>query len=763
MKFRLLGMLLLGCLAQSSSAAAANEIVFVATNPLKTARVAETIEINWDELIARLPGLQPDHLVLVDMNTGKNIVTQVIDLDQDGQPEQLLFQTDFGTDDPQKTYRLQKCSFPVSRLGSKVYGRFVPERKDDFAWENDRVAFRIYGPALEAEMVSSGIDVWAKRVPYSIIEKWYAAGDASYHTDSGEGLDFYTVGTTRGCGGSGIWDGHALQVSRNFTKFRRIANGPIRVLCELTYAPWQVEGAAIAEVKRISLDAGHNLNRIESLFQASQTQSIQFAAGIAIHQDWTSTVGSDERQGWLSQWESQADKGGLGCAIILDPTSLIEFKDQDGNHLAIGKAMTNQVVRYYAGAGWDKSGQFSDRKKWESYVDRTARALQAPIQITFLNFNSDYRKKNPPTESWARTIARTIMKTYPDPTDMDVYGKGWTYTNGFFLHGLYRLAQKEKNPEYSAYIKQWLDHYIDESGRLIPEEYKMEEFKLDDIETGKIALLMYQKTGDPRYLRACEQLIEQLQKQPRTTDGGYWHKRIYPWQMWLDGIYMADAFLLQYAAVTNKPQWTAEAIKQIELIAAHTLDKQTGLYYHGWDERKNPVWADPVSGASPAFWGRAIGWFAMALVDGLDELPADHPDRHKLLSILKDLSTALIRYQDPYTGLWYQVIDRGTKADNWHETSSSAMFCYAFARAVHQGYLPKKFLQSAEKSFKGLCDHHVYFDEQGLLYLTGTVKVGTLNFASSKGDYDYYISTDRRINDFKGVGAFLFAALELNK
>ena len=346
---------------------------------------------------------------------------------------------------------------------------------------------------------------------------------------------------------------------------------------------------------------------------------------------------------------------------------------------------------------------------------------------------------------------------------MDVYGKGWTYTNGFFLHGLYRLEQKEPNQKYLRYIQRWLDHYIDQDGRLISSEYKMEEYKLDDVEAGKIALLMYQKTGDARYRRACEQLIEQLQKQPRTAEGGYWHKLVYPWQMWLDGIYMADAFLLQYAAAVKQPNWADEAIRQIELITAHTLDGQSGLYYHGWDERKNPVWADPVTGASPSFWGRALGWFAMALVDGLDELDAHHVQRPQLLKILKELSAALVKYQDPETGLWFQVVDRGDHPANWHETSCSAMFSYALARSVHQGYLPKKYLENAEKAFRGLCEHHVYFDEQGLFYLTGTVKVGTLNFASSQGDFDYYVNTDRRINDFKGVAAFLFAALELNR
>ncbi|NLP10538.1 glycoside hydrolase family 88 protein [bacterium] len=759
MKYTLLAWL--GLIGQIWAHPAEKEIVFVAANPLKSVRSFETIELDWKELSARLPGVQPDRFFLKDLNTGKLVVTQILDADADGRPDQLLFQSDFGKDDPLKTFRLAMTSTPPGRSSGRLYGRFVPERKDDFAWENDRIAFRMYGPALEAEMISSGIDVWTKRVPYPIIDKWYAAGDASYHRDSGEGLDFYNVGSSRGCGGTGIWDGQSLHVSRNFKSYRCIAGGPIRLVFELRYDPWTIAGDTISEVKRISLDAGHQFNRIESIYQSTRSLPISFAAGVAKHPDWQAAVAFSREHGWLSRWESRDDFGALGCAVILDPNALVDFYEQDMNHLIVGKATPAQAVRYYAGAGWDRSGYFNHREEWEAYVDLYAQAVQTPIQITYLT-SASLRQK-PKAESWAHIVARSIIQTYPNPADLDVYGKGWTYTNGFFLHGLYRLQQKEPNQEYLRYIQKWLDRYIDHDGRLISSEYKMDEYKLDDVEAGKIALLMYQRTGDTRYRRACEQLVEQLQKQPRTTEGGYWHKLVYPWQMWLDGIYMADAFLLQYAAAVQQPNWTDEAIRQIKLITAHTLDGKTGLYYHGWDEKKNPVWADPLTGASPGIWGRALGWFAMALVDGLDELDAHHPQRPQLLQILSKLSAALVTYQDPETGLWYQVVDRGDHTANWHETSCSAMFSYALARSVHQGYLPKKYLKNAEKAFQGLCRHHVYFDEQGLFYLTGTVKVGTLNFASSQGDFEYYVNTDRRINDFKGVAAFLFAALELNR
>lgn len=746
-----------------SSPAADKSLVFTAKNPLRMARPSETIELLWADLVQRVPTLSPFNLLLTDLNTGQAVVTQIIDMNQDGLPESLIFQTSFRLDDPLKTFRLENTEAKTNQPPAAVYGRFVPERKDDFAWENDRIAFRIYGPALESEMVSSGIDVWLKKVRYPVIDKWYAAGEASYHKDSGEGLDLYTVGPSRGCGGSGLWDGRALQVSGNFRSWRVLARGPVRFSFELTYAPWNVNGRSVSEIKRISLDAGQNFNRIESLFQAEGTQEVTFGAGIAIHDAWPGEFSSNKERGWLSRWETTPADGALGCAMVMDPRGLIEFTTVTANHLMLGRANISEPVCYFTGAGWDRSGQFTDRGAWETYVDQFSRRLQTPVHIAFLTSSTAYQQRHGRIDNWPDVVARSIMRQYPDPADLDVYGTGWTYTNGFFLDALFQLGRKTGQVEYLNYAKKWVDGLVDSQGRLLPEQYVVDEFKLDDIEAGKLALLLYQHNGDKKYLTLCEQLLDQLKQQPRTTDGGFWHKRIYPWQMWLDGIYMADAFLMSYAAVTDSPEYLDEAFRQIRLISRHTENPATGLYVHGWDEKKNPVWADPVSGASPEVWGRALGWFFMALVDGLENVPAEHPQRPALVKQIQDLASRICACQDRRSGLWYQVVNRGEAKDNWHESSCSAMFAYGLAKAADQGVIKKEYRRNAMAAFRGLCDRHVYFDDKGLFHLTGTVKVGTLNFANSNGDYDYYVNTDRRIDDFKGVGAFFFAAQQLAK
>jgi unsaturated rhamnogalacturonyl hydrolase len=385
------------------------------------------------------------------------------------------------------------------------------------------------------------------------------------------------------------------------------------------------------------------------------------------------------------------------------------------------------------------------------------------ITTTYLTEAKDFIASHK-IKPWSETIANTILATYPNPADMEVFSKGkWSYTNGYFLNALSECYLINKNSQYFDYIKQWVNLFLDATGRIDPLKYKHDDFELDNIAPGRLLLFLYQQTSDNRYAKAADQLLDQLNHQPRTSDGGFWHKKLYTNQMWLDGIYMADVFLAQYASAFNKSQYFDEAAKQMELIFKHTYDPKTGLLFHGWDESKNKIWADPLTGASPEIWGRALGWYLMAVVDGLDYIPNNHPEHPKLVQIFKSLAANLIKYQDTTSGLWYQVVNKGNLPGNWLETSCSAMFAYALAKGVQSGYLGNVYLQRANKAFDGLVDNEIFFDDQGKIYVNGTVKVGTLNLRVSKGDYDYYIGVDRRINDFKGIAAFFYLALILNK
>ncbi len=362
--------------------------------------------------------------------------------------------------------------------------------------------------------------------------------------------------------------------------------------------------------------------------------------------------------------------------------------------------------------------------------------------------------------SWINAIGGTYTDIYKNPSDLEIFSPGeWNYTNGFFVNALCYFDQLSGEDKYLSYVQQWLDLFITIDGTIDSLKYSRAKYRLDDILPGRALLYVYKKTGDEKYLKACDELLDQLKHQPRTSEGGYWHKKIYDWQMWLDGIYMSDVFLLQYADLLNKPHYYDEAIFQIQLIYKHTLDTVTGLLYHGWDESRSKIWADPETGRSPEFWGRSLGWYMMALVDALDYIPESHPRRNEILQMLQLLADKIAAYQDKETGMWYQVVNKADVEGNWPETSCTAMFAYTFMKAYKMGYLPETFNSSAEKAYETLKREYVYFNDSGKLYLIGTVKVGTLNVEVSNGSFEYYISVDRRVNDFKGIAALLYLAI----
>jgi hypothetical protein len=312
-------------------------------------------------------------------------LVQAVDLDGDSTFDQLIFQTGL---EPRttKTFLLTLGAKPsLGREDYRVYGRFVRERHDDFAWENDLVAHRVYGPALETwekePLTSSGVDVWVKRTRALVVNDWYMVDD--YHRDRGEGGDFYSVGPTRGCGGSGIWkDGH-LFVSRNFRGSRVLANGPIRLVFELRYEPWDAGGARVSEIKRITLDAGSHFNRIESTCASDSPAGVTWAAGIKKAKD--AEIRVLREQGTLRTWEPLKEPNGhLGCAFVVDPTRLDSVVEADGNVLFVGPIKTSQPLLYHAGSAWDKGGEVAGAAAWDSLVEDFARRLRSPLKVEVL-------------------------------------------------------------------------------------------------------------------------------------------------------------------------------------------------------------------------------------------------------------------------------------------------------------------------------------------------------------------------------------------
>ncbi|TXK32793.1 glycoside hydrolase family 88 protein [Pontibacter qinzhouensis] len=371
--------------------------------------------------------------------------------------------------------------------------------------------------------------------------------------------------------------------------------------------------------------------------------------------------------------------------------------------------------------------------------------------------------KIPTNLKWSERMALSIIKNNPEPWMIEFSKQPvWSYPQGLVLHGFEKIWRQDqkKHQHYFDYIKAYADKLIDEKGNI--STYDATNFNIDMMNSGKILFNLYEVTKDEKYRTAIETLRHQLKWQPRTTDGGYWHKLRYPWQLWLDGAYMGSPFLAQYGKTFGDETAFDDVANQLLLMEKHLRDSNTGLLYHGWDESKLQPWADPQTGRSPNFWGRAMGWYAMAIVDVLDFLPQDHPKRKDVISILQRLAPVLQKYQDAKTGLWYQVVDQGNREGNYLEASASSMFVYALAKGANQGYIDKSFRQAAEKGFKGLTEHLVKVQPGGEVNLTQVCAVAGLG-AGRDGSYGYYVNEKIRTDDPKGTGPFVLASLELNK
>ncbi|MGQ9730774.1 MAG: glycoside hydrolase family 88/105 protein [Candidatus Zipacnadales bacterium] len=359
---------------------------------------------------------------------------------------------------------------------------------------------------------------------------------------------------------------------------------------------------------------------------------------------------------------------------------------------------------------------------------------------------------------WGTGIAETIMRRHADG-----YGD-WDYVTGTVLRGFEEMWRVTGDDRYFWYVKMTLDRVVTESGDI--KGYDPSKYSLDDIQEARMLLFLYTQTKEEKYRQAAVRVRQQLEGHPRAPSGGFWHKRIYPNQMWLDGLYMAQPFYAEYASLFAEPETFDDVVRQFDLVARNMRDARTGLYYHGWDETKQAVWADPRTGLSPCLWARALGWYIMAIVDVLDFLPQDYAGRESLVRFLQDLAAAVRRFQDKKTGLWWQVVNQGERQGNYLESSASAMFVYALAKGVRMGYLSSSYLRTARKGFAGLISHMAYRDSAGNFNLVRICKSaglgGDYQDKIRDGSYEYYVYMEPVVaNDGKGLGPFLTACAEM--
>lgn len=378
------------------------------------------------------------------------------------------------------------------------------------------------------------------------------------------------------------------------------------------------------------------------------------------------------------------------------------------------------------------------------------------ITIGFLFFAITSFSQN---KNWSEQMAATVMDTWKDSFSLDGKPAKWTYDQGVILKGFEGIWMNTGDVTYYNYIQKSIDFYIKDDGSI--KTYKQDDYNIDNVNNGRLLLTLYRVTQKEKYLKAAQILREQLRKQPRTNEGGFWHKKVYPFQMWLDGLYMGEPFYTEYTWLTHEDTAFYDIANQFIWMEKHARDPKTGLLYHGWDESKQMKWANPATGLSANFWARAMGWYAMALVDILDYFPADHPKRTELIAILNRLTKAIEKVQDAKTGLWWDILNMPDKKGNYFEASASCMFVYAIAKGVRKGYLPVAKISIARKGYDGIIKQFIQV-ENGQTNLYGTVKVSGLGGNPYRdGSYEYYIHEPVVVNDPKGIGAFLLASNEM--
>ena len=362
----------------------------------------------------------------------------------------------------------------------------------------------------------------------------------------------------------------------------------------------------------------------------------------------------------------------------------------------------------------------------------------------------------------AEAVAQSEMKHNPEMWTCDGASKPkWEYTPTLMARAFLELYARTGDTAYLNHVQRFAELFIGEDGAILT--YKQSLYNMDRIQGGNFLIMLNEIDPKPQYATAIETLRDQIREQPRTTEGGFWHKAVYPHQMWLDGLFTGTTFYARYAAWKPEPEAWSDIANQFLVVDKHTL-KANGLNHHGWDESRQMGWSDSITGCSPETWGRAEGWYVMALCDVLELMPANQPERPALEAILRRVMDALLAVQDQETHLWYQVPDRAGDEGNYLESTCSAMYCFALAKGVRLGILPKEYKEKAVQVMDGLQAYKLRLNEDGTLSLIDCCAVAGLGGNPYRdGTYDYYVHERIREDDPKGVAPLILAALELSR
>jgi unsaturated rhamnogalacturonyl hydrolase len=636
--------------------------------------------------------------------------------------------------------------------------------------ESDRVAYRVY---LDWR---NGFDIFGKKVRMPVLQGVGLDGFESYHHDAPWGMDVLKVGQSLGAGGFGFWSGDKVTLVSDVRRWDAavLANGKLYSSFRITYGGWKVAGKELDVTADFSMVGGSRLVRTRL---ALSQELPNLAIGIVKHPGVEETRGSSEVTGkaftYLGTFGKQSLAGDqLGMAVLFQQGDK-KSEPTDASSYAVVVEPAGKAFEYFFLAAWEgEPGAPRSTAAFTAELEREVEALTIPVRVRTQTVLSREAKAQSLSADAALGWAKRLADSELSRKTLSYRYDGWDANRRrkprfeYDIVGLLPLAydvlaEVAPEPRYAEVLERVTGSYVTDKGEI--REYAEDEYNLDAVNPGRSLLRLHARTKAQKYRLALDRLRRQLSRQPRTSEGAYFHKKKYPGQLWADGVYMAMPFLAGYSTAFEGGKSYREVVGEFVVAKKRLRDPATGLYFHAWDENKKQPWADPKTGHSPEMWGRGMGWFAMAVVDVLDVIPESEKKlRAPLLELVTELGAALAKVQDPKTGTWWQVLDKPDAPGNYRESSASAMFTYFFARAVTKGYLPASYRDTALRAFDGLVNEFVVVHPDGKLSMTHQCLVAGLGFGRD-GSYRYYMSEPVHQNDPKGTGPFILAGVAVHR
>lgn len=780
-------------------------------NPSRFARKDASVYLSYYDLGVKDsdPGVKA--LAVVEQQT--TVPSQAIDSDGNGSKDGLLVVLDL---DPEATKRLsiiqddQRATAAIPKrtqaeVSHKVGGAWQP-RKDKpqlkeyvgGTFQNvDRMTappehtdhswfIRYEGPGIESDLVGyrvyldrrNGFDIFGKRVATPVLQRVGQDGFDSYHELADWGMDVLKVGDSLGAGAFGAWTGKKIQLASEVDGWdvSILENGSLYSSFRIKYRGWKVEGKTIDLEADFSITAGSRAVQVR-LHPSEPLKNL--VVGVVKHPETQLMLGSAAKNAnqapiaytYLASWGKQSlNKDHLGMAVLYRNEFFVEQPQDPTNYAAVLKPNGGDFKYSFLAAWEGEPSGLKTQQEFAGYLEQEVERMTIEPRLRLRTTLTQKAQSFPITAEsalgWAKKLA-----------DSELGRKALLYKQGgwdtfrkrkasfdYDVVGLqplayHRLAGVTSDPRYADVIKTVTGSYVTETGDI--QEYEPDEYNIDNVNPARNLVLLYEMTKEEKYKKAAAIVRKQLKLHPKTTEGAFWHKKKYPFQLWLDGVYMGMPFLASYAVTFDQGRGLDEVVREFEITRKRLRDPKTGLYFHAWDEKKKASWADPETGRSKFFWGRGMGWFSMAAVDVLDYIPVEDQTRRKpILEIIQELAAALASVQDPATGTWWQILDQPSAPGNYRESTASAMFTYFFAKATRKGYLPKTYAETAQKAFEGLVREFVIVHADGAISMTNQCLVAGLGYGRD-GSIRYYMSEPVVANDAKGNGPFILAGVEL--